>query len=98
MYEESLTIRRRFNDRLGLVSTLNNLGVVASDIGDFETARAYYLEALQLARELGAQHNVAGLLVNLGNVVYQQQEWAGARAYYEAGLAGYTDSTSSAIC
>ena len=58
--QESLAIRRELGDRQGISGSLNNLGKIAYDQGDFPAARALLEESLAIKRELGEQRGIAG--------------------------------------
>ncbi len=50
--EESLAIRRELGDKKGIAKSLNNLGNVAKNQGDYATVRALLAESLAICREL----------------------------------------------
>lgn len=52
MRTRGLELRRRLGDRLRVVGTLNNLGLIAEEQGDYATAVELYHEAVGLAREM----------------------------------------------
>ena len=65
LWEESLRQRRQIGDLVGVTQVLNGLSAVALDEGDTVSGRAYLLEALEVARELGAEESIGGTLINL---------------------------------
>ena len=64
------------------------LGVVASNQGEYEEAKAYYQKALKITvSKLGEDHvDVAMSYNNLGVVARQQGEYEEAKAYYQKAL------------
>ncbi len=65
LWEESLFHRRQIGDLVGVTQVLNGLSAVALEEGDTVSGRAYLLEALEVARELGAEESIGGTLINL---------------------------------
>lgn len=86
LHEEGLVIRRELGDRRGIGTSLNNLGNVALDQGDFVEAHSRLDEALKLYREVGDRQYIATALNNLGNVVRDQGAYATARPLYDESL------------
>ena len=80
---ESLEIARAGGFKGQCISSLNQLGKVASMAGDQAAARGYLDEALALQREQPAPYALAALLTNLGVVALRLQDYDGARAYLE---------------
>ena len=87
LYEHSLVLRRRLDDRLGTAAALVGLGNLAALQGHLGTARAQFEESLAIGRELEEPHVVAASLTNLGWVAHGRGDLAGARAMYEEALA-----------
>ena len=79
-----MAIRRELGDRRGIARSLNNLGNVAHEQGDFASARTLYEESLAIRRELGDRRGIANSLNNLGNVAYEQDDYPAARADEES--------------
>jgi predicted ATPase len=87
LYEESLAISRQAGDIASVVSSLNALGVMAQRSGEFDKARALFLECPDLAQQLGDQRGVARALVNLGHHVLKYGgDPEGAQPVYERAL------------
>nr|MDW8082146.1 tetratricopeptide repeat protein [Candidatus Calescibacterium sp.] len=86
-WEEALRIRKK----LGLLetkeaaNTLNNLGVVASNLSQYEEAKGYFEEALKTFRKLGLLETevAATILNNLGNVASNLSQYEEAKGYFE---------------
>jgi len=81
-----LAILREIGDRRLEGITLNNLGFVAGDQGDYAAGRTYYEQALAIAREIDNREGESLTLNSLGFVAINQADYAGARAYYEQAL------------
>ena len=62
-----VSLNRKLEDKSSLINSLNTLGSVYSDKGNNEKALKYYLEALEIAKEI--KEDLANLYLNLG-VVY----------------------------
>jgi hypothetical protein len=68
LYEESLAIRWELGDRWGIAVSLNNLGGVAFDAGDYVAARAFFKQSLAIRLELGDRWGIAEALEGLSYV------------------------------
>lgn len=66
---------------------LHGAGNLTYDQGEYETAKRYYAESLELLRELEDPRGVANSLMNLGNVALIQGECEQAIAFTEEALA-----------
>jgi tetratricopeptide (TPR) repeat protein len=86
LLDESLSLYRRFGDRMGLARVLDNLGLVCSQQGDHDRARAYYQESLALAREGGDQRGASMCLNNLAEMARERGDVGTARPLYEEAL------------
>jgi Tfp pilus assembly protein PilF len=86
MYEESLAIHRELGNQWAAASSLNNIGNLAAEQGDYRGSRAQLEESLAILRELGDRGAVGTALENLGNVAYEQGELAAARALHVESL------------
>ncbi len=87
LHAASLAIRRQIGDKWGVASSLNNLGNVAMDQGEYALARRYHSENLSLARELGNGPKISSALANLGILESDEGNFAQARLLYEEALA-----------
>jgi tetratricopeptide (TPR) repeat protein len=81
-----LDIRRETRDRFGLALSLNNLGNIGLDLGDYEEAKSRLEEAVAIQREIGSKFFIANALNNLGNVVREQGDYERARRLYVESL------------
>lgn len=64
-------------------------GMLAYDMGDFETAQDACQESLVIYQEQDDAKHTAHALVNLGNIAYRQGDYSAARFRYEEGMALY---------
>ena len=87
LYEHSLALRRRLDDRLGTAAALVGLGNLAALQGQLASARAQFEESLAIGRELEEPQVVAASLTNLGWVAHGRGDLRGARTFYEEALA-----------
>ena len=87
LYEHSLALRRRLDDRLGAAAALVGLGNLAALQGQLEVARAQFEESLAIGRELEQPQVIAASLTNLGWVAHGRGDLQGARTMYEEALA-----------
>jgi tetratricopeptide (TPR) repeat protein len=69
-----------------MAGPLGNLGNVAQIQGDLGRARAYFEEALAIAREFDNLHWQSTALTCLGSVTFAQEDFAASRVYAEAAL------------
>jgi len=87
LYEHSLALRRRLDDRLGTAAALVGLGNLAALQGQLASARTQFEESLAIGRDLEEPQVVAASLTNLGWVAHGRGDLRGARAFYEDALA-----------
>ena len=89
--QRQLEIRTRLLGRAhpDLVTSLNNLGYLLHNTGDYVGAELLYREALATSRELlGQEHPAVALsLNNLGTVLQATEDYAGAEPVYRDALA-----------
>jgi diguanylate cyclase (GGDEF)-like protein len=85
---ESLRIRERLqNDRPGLATTVNSLGVIYARLRQHDRAMELYRRALALHREAGAGGRAASTLTNMGDLLLEQGDPAGALRHHRESLA-----------
>ncbi|MEZ4733373.1 MAG: tetratricopeptide repeat protein [Caldilineaceae bacterium] len=70
-----------------MAATLNNLGILAYEQGDYRRARALHEESLALKRAMGDKQGIATSLNNLGNWALTQGDYGTARRLQEESLA-----------
>ncbi|HEY9180501.1 MAG TPA: diguanylate cyclase [Candidatus Baltobacteraceae bacterium] len=87
-YAAALEHHRAAGDRRGVGVVLMNEGAAAADLHlDFDTARANFLEALDIFRELGLSVNIGIVLANLGEIAGQLGDYETALTYAQESLA-----------
>ena len=72
--QRSLTMRRKLGDRRSIALSLNNLGLVYQDSGQFKLALDAFEQALRIRREIGDLVGVSISLNNLGTVAQDQRD------------------------
>ncbi len=88
-FEQALAYFRELNLAQGIAASLNNLGRVLADSGDFEGALATYEESLRYKTEAGGDAD--SVLINLGDLHRRLGKPDLARAYFLKGLNGYVE-------
>ncbi len=66
--------------------TLHQLGRVAQELREWEQARSYYQQAIEIFIEYGDRYEQAGTLHQLGIVAQELREWEQARSYYQQAI------------
>ena len=84
--EESRSISRELDDKLGIARADTILGTIQYDKSDLEGARRLYQEALDNAQLIGAQKDVSGALNNLALVLDAEGELEPAKQAYQKAL------------
>ena len=70
-----------------LATIYHQLGVVASQLRQFQEAESYYQQALELNIEYGSRYEQALTLHQLGRVAEELRQYQQAQAYYQQALA-----------
>ncbi|HUM71297.1 MAG TPA: tetratricopeptide repeat protein, partial [Chloroflexota bacterium] len=83
---ESVRNMRPADNKRDLGRSLNELGMLYLDQGNFDRAQPLFAECLVLARELASPHVISIALLNLGMVTQYQNNLAVAERYYTEGL------------
>ena len=73
---------RQIYDTHGLTSTLENLGRTAQRRGDYQGAKNYYQEGLELARKHDNVKSMCALLQGLGVVAFSRGDYQEAENHY----------------
>ncbi|MCA2623114.1 MAG: tetratricopeptide repeat protein [Microcystis sp. M20BS1] len=60
----------------------HNLGIVAQELREWEQARSYYQQAIEIFIEYGDRFSQARTLHQLGYLAQELREWEQARSYY----------------
>lgn len=84
--QASLEARRELGDPNGTAQTLNTLGAILMEQGDYAGAQRCYEECLSLYVSTLNFRGEAVVFANLGNLAFGRGDYAEACAYYEACL------------
>lgn len=84
--ENSLVIFRQNNDKWGIASALNNLGVANYYLEDYDKAIQYYDESIAISREIGDIPGVSAILSNRGAIAHEQANYAEAIQFYQESM------------
>ena len=85
-YEEALKLYREAGDRGMEATTLNNIGLVYSQLGEKQKALEYYSQSLPLTRAVGDRGGEALTLTSIGQVYSELGEQQKALEYYSQSL------------
>jgi tetratricopeptide (TPR) repeat protein len=85
-YEQALAIRRSARDQRGEAISLNQLGNLCYDRGDYSGALEHYRPALDLFRKVGDRRGEAWSLSGLGTIYLRCGDCEAARASYQEAL------------
>ncbi|MBX7043542.1 MAG: tetratricopeptide repeat protein, partial [Ignavibacteria bacterium] len=87
LFGECLAISKSRGDQKEAAHSLNRLGMIAYDEGDFGAASDYYTESLAVYEKCNDKTSHARVLNNLGNVRSNQARYSEAAEMYERSLA-----------
>jgi tetratricopeptide (TPR) repeat protein len=85
-YEQSLKISEEFGDRLGIASSLSQIGNIYYRRGKYNKALENYEQALEISEELGNRSGIAVSLHKIGMIYESQDEYDKALEYYDHSL------------
>lgn len=85
-YLKLLRLQRNSGDRYAEALTLENIGFLFDDIGDFQKSLDFLNRAHDVFTSLRKVQEAANELINIGNVYYSQERKAKALEYYEKAL------------
>ena len=85
-YFNALRLFEEFNDKEGIIKSLNGIGNICYYQKNFSKAFIYYSKALNLARELHDTIQVGNVLNNIGIVLLERGEIAGAIDNYNQAI------------
>jgi len=71
----------------GAANSYGQLGNLAKEQRDFQTAKAWYLKSLAISERLGDEHTAAITYHQLGMVAQEQRDFPTAEAWYRKSLA-----------
>jgi CHAT domain-containing protein/tetratricopeptide (TPR) repeat protein len=90
-YEKALQIQKDVKDRQGQLQSLNAIGVSYGLVAELETARKYYLQALELAQQIGSARYIDFIQGALAGNSLQRGDFANAEATLRAIIARRAD-------
>jgi len=81
-YLKALNIREQHNDKIGLINSYNNVGVINKSYENYNKALTYYFKSLAIieSEKLDSSKHIIGLN-NIGNVYKDLLEYDKAREY-----------------
>ncbi|MCO6492369.1 MAG: tetratricopeptide repeat protein [Phaeodactylibacter sp.] len=83
---EALEIGTAIGDKIQQARVMRSLGIVYSNLTEFDKAEGYYLQALAIHEERGEKKWQADVLRNLGNNAGRSNNLEKAIGYYEQGV------------
>jgi CHAT domain-containing protein/Flp pilus assembly protein TadD len=86
-FQKVLVIRREIGDRSREGTTLNNIGVVYTILGQYPKALEFYQQALAIDKELGDCAGEGTTLNSIGGVYYRLGQYPKALEFYQQALA-----------
>lgn len=87
--EGSLSLYRGLEDKPGMASAINILGILTDEDADYDQARTLYEEALPLLRDLNEPQRMAALLNNLALASLHLEDLDAAERYVRESLMLY---------
>ncbi len=91
LFEESLVLRRRANDRWGIAATVSNFGLLELYRSNYERAVQLFEGSLAVRKELGDTLGCAISLVNLGEAARQIGDYDRASKFFTEALMSLRD-------
>ncbi|MVN93119.1 tetratricopeptide repeat protein [Mucilaginibacter sp. HME9299] len=79
---QAILLAQKTNDLNGKAMMLNHLGMIDDNLGEFESSRAKYSEALQLYRKKGNAVGEAAVIIRLGVVELRKGNYDKAIGYF----------------
>jgi predicted ATPase/class 3 adenylate cyclase len=86
LHEQSLSLFRAMEDKLGAARQLNALGEIAQHLGDYARAVELHQESLSLRYEIGDKEGIAVSLRQLGVIARDRGQYQPARELLEESL------------
>ncbi len=86
-WQKSLAIYRQIDDSVGIIKSLNNLGIGYASLGEYQKAIASFEESLGISQETNDTTEQTYILHNLGGLYSLQSEYQKAIGIYQQSLA-----------
>jgi len=64
---KSLSMKKKLGNKVGIASTLNNIGNFYRDRNNYKEAEKYYLKSLKIKEEIGNKENIILTLADFGD-------------------------------
>ena len=84
--EEALEIATAIGDKEMQTTVMTSLGIVYSNLAEFDSAEIHYMKALAIHEEKGEKKSQADIFRNLGNNAGRSNQLEKALGYYEQGV------------
>jgi len=85
-FNKSLKISKKVNNKEGIATALNNMGIIYHNIGDIPKALEYFNKSLRIQEEIGDLYGVSWTLNNIGYIYENQYDVDKAKEYYNKAL------------
>ena len=76
-FTKCLKSRKEIGNKKGIASSLNNIGAVYKNLGEFTKAIDYYIKSLKINEEIGNKSGISNTLNNIGSVYLKHDAKAG---------------------
>lgn len=86
LYEESLEIKIKLNDLIGIAMQNNNMGTLYANMDEFDKAQKYFVISMNLYQEMESQTGLVMVYYNMGKLHEQKQKIKEALNYYKMSL------------
>jgi len=83
---EALELSEAIGFKNGIADSLNNIGIIYNDRGDYPQALEYYHKSLEIREELSDEKGIADCLMDIGISYYFQGDYPRALKYYHQSL------------
>lgn len=96
LYNKELTYAKKAKQKKYEALSLNKIGIIYYEQGDFLKALDYYNNSLKISEEIGNKIGVANAYSNIGNINSDQGKISDALDYYNKGLKAYEEIKDTA--
>lgn len=86
---KALEVGKKLAYKTGVANAYRSIGLVYSEMGNFDQAIKNYLQGLKLAENIKDPHIRANIFLNIGTVYSKLKDFAKAKAYYQRALTIY---------
>jgi adenylate cyclase len=91
-YNRSMALHQELDDRDGVASVTNVIGILYYRIGNYANALEHFLRAQALFELLGDRDSAASSIGNIGNVYHSTGDYPSALEYYKRALAQFEEA------